>query len=69
MTPETRSPEERAKQVWLLRSDADIAPNVLSMAAHLVETTAVGSGDRVLDIGCGTGNVAMEYRLTTVTVG
>lgn len=53
------SPEERTKQVWSLGSYADIAPNFLPMAAHLVEAADVSTTDRVLDVGCGTGNVAI----------
>lgn len=59
MTPETTSAEERARRVWSLGSYADIAPHFLSMAAHLVDSVDVGSNDTVLDIGCGTGNVAV----------
>lgn len=59
MSPETTSPEEQAKRVWSLGSYSDIAPNFLSMAAHLVETVDVSATDSVLDVGCGTGSVAI----------
>lgn len=59
MASETPSPDERAKQVWSLGSYSDIAPYLLGMAAHLVESTAVNPNEAVLDIGCGTGNVAI----------
>lgn len=54
-----QTPEERARQVWALGSYAEIAPHFLGMAAHLVESSGVGPGDGVLDVGCGTGNVAI----------
>jgi SAM-dependent methyltransferase len=59
MTPETLSPDERAKRVWSLGSYSDIAPNFLGMASHLVETAGISATDTVLDIGCGTGNAAI----------
>ncbi|WP_276256328.1 class I SAM-dependent methyltransferase [Halomontanus rarus] len=59
MTREASSPEEQAKRVWTLGSYSDIAPHFLSMAARLVDATDVSSNDAVLDVGCGTGNVAI----------
>lgn len=59
MTSETPSPDERAKRVWSLGSYSDIAPYFLGMAAHLVDSTGVDANDSVLDVGCGTGNVAI----------
>ena len=59
MTQEVPSPEERAKRVWTLGSYSDLAPHFLSMAARLVKTTNVSANDTVLDVGCGTGNVAI----------
>lgn len=59
MTPEILSPDERAKRVWSLGSYSDIAPNFLGMAAHLVEAAGISATDTVLDVGCGTGNVAI----------
>lgn len=50
--------EEQIRRVWTLGSYSDVGQNFLSMAAHLVDA-AVGSGDRVLDVACGTGNVAI----------
>ena len=53
------SSKEHVKRVWTIGSYSDIAPNFLSMAAHLVEAAGVGSNHHVLDIACGTGNVAI----------
>lgn len=49
----------RARRVWSLGSYADIAPTFLSMAAHLVSVGNVDTDDAVLDVACGTGNVAI----------
>jgi len=47
------------RRVWTLGSYPDIGQTFLSMAAHLVEATAVDPDDSVLDVACGTGNVAI----------
>lgn len=51
--------QEQMQDVWSSGSYEEIAPNYLSMAGKLVERTAVDDGDEVLDIGCGTGSVAI----------
>jgi len=45
--------------VWTADSYGALASNYLSMAGHLVERTAVTADDEVLDVGCGTGSVAV----------
>ena len=52
-------PAERARHVWSIGSYSSIAPDFLPMAAHLVRAADVEAGDRVLDVACGTGNVAI----------
>lgn len=59
MASEPPSPDERARRVWSLGSYSDIAPHFLGIAAHLVESTDVRQTEAVLDVGCGTGNVAI----------
>lgn len=51
--------EEHVKHVWSLGSYPDIGRTFLSMAGHLVDAAEVDSTDEVLDVACGTGNVAI----------
>lgn len=51
--------KEHVKRVWTIGSYPDIGPTFLSMAAHLVDAASVEADDRVLDVACGTGNVAI----------
>lgn len=53
------SSDEAVTRVWTLGSYPDVGRNFLSMAAHLVESAGVDANDRVLDVACGTGNVAI----------
>lgn len=62
------SSEEQVTQVWTLGSYADIGPTFLPMAGHLVDAAGVESGHRVLDIACGTGNVAITAGRRGATV-
>jgi ubiquinone/menaquinone biosynthesis C-methylase UbiE len=39
-----------------------MAPNLLPATARPVNAASVDPGDRVLDVGCGTGNVALTAR-------
>ena len=52
--------EAEVREVWSSGSYAQIAPNYLPMAGQLVDRTDLGSGDDVLDVGCGTGSVAIS---------
>ncbi len=51
--------KEQVKRVWTIGSYPDIGPNFLPMAAHLVEAVDAGADQQVLDVACGTGNVAI----------
>jgi len=51
--------DEATRHVWTIGSYADIAPDFLSMGAHLVDALDVEATDEVLDVGCGPGNVAL----------
>ncbi|TYL37908.1 hypothetical protein CV102_14365 [Natronococcus pandeyae] len=52
-------PTAALEEAWSTGSYVELARNYRSMAAQLVERTAVDSSDEVLDVGCGTGNVAI----------
>jgi ubiquinone/menaquinone biosynthesis C-methylase UbiE len=45
--------------MWSLGEDTQLAQDLLPVATHLVETTAVTEDDRLLDVACGSGNVAL----------
>lgn len=60
--------ESRMHSTWERGSYDDIGRNYLSLAAHLVEATEVRAEDTVLDIGCGTGNLAITAARRGATV-
>jgi SAM-dependent methyltransferase len=54
-----RAVTELQQQVWSMGDFAHVAPIVQFVADHLVEAADVLSGDRVLDVACGSGNTAI----------
>lgn len=50
---------EQTQQEWTLGSYPNLAAVFMPIAARLVDAAAVGPNDRVLDVACGTGNVAL----------
>lgn len=69
MTESTSDADERIREEWTLGSYPTLARAFLGLAAELVDAADVGPGDRVLDVACGTGNVALtaERRGADVT--
>jgi len=49
----------KLREMWSSGEYDEMASNYYSMAGHLVERTKVLAGDEVLDVGCGTGTVAI----------
>ncbi|NHN42453.1 class I SAM-dependent methyltransferase [Halorubellus sp. JP-L1] len=48
-----------ARHAWSTGRYPSLAPNLLPAIARLVNAAGVDPGDDVLDVGCGTGNVAL----------
>jgi len=51
--------ESGAPHIWSTRQYPSLAANLLPATARLVTNAGVAAGDRVLDVGSGTGNVAL----------
>jgi SAM-dependent methyltransferase len=52
--------KERHKVLWGLGNYPEVAKILQPAAVHVVEECAVGPGTRLLDVGAGTGNLALE---------
>src|SRR3954468_5829611 len=51
-----------SNNVWSLGSYNEFAIFILPIYAHLVRLSNISSGDRVLDVACGTGNTTITAR-------
>lgn len=60
--------ERTLRQVWSTGRYPSLAPNLLQPIANLVHLGGIDPGDRVLDVGCGTGNVALTARRSGASV-
>lgn len=60
--------DDQIKSVWSRGSYPRFARTYLGMAAELVDATGVGAEDTVLDLACGTGNVAITAARRGATV-
>ena len=59
MTKSTPNSKEQTQKEWSLGAYPILAHTFLPLAARVVDAAGVGPGDRVLDVACGTGNVAL----------
>lgn len=59
---------EQVRSTWKRGSYEAVAPTYYAIAGHLVERTSVEESDRVLDVGCGTGSVAISAARTGAAV-
>lgn len=55
-------PKAAARHAWSTGRYPSLAPNMLPAVARLVSAAGVEPGDAVLDVGCGTGSVAITAR-------
>lgn len=62
MSDTSTSTKRSARHAWSTGRYPTLAPKLLPVIARLVKATSVENGDRVLDLGCGTGNVALSAR-------
>lgn len=59
MASETRTADELLEASWTAGVYDELAPRYLGMAGRLVDGAPIESGTSVLDVGCGTGSVAI----------
>src|SRR3954454_5164736 len=64
-----RELKERHRRMWGLGDYPSMARDfLLPLGERLVEAAAIGAGDRVLDVGAGTGNAAIAAAQRGATV-
>jgi SAM-dependent methyltransferase len=68
MTASGESHKAAARHAWSTGRYPTLAPNLLPAIARLVSAAGVEPGDAVVDVGCGTGNVALTARRTGAQV-
>lgn len=56
--PELSEEKQRARAVWAAGDYPSIVYQIAEMGTHTVERAEIAEGERVLDIGCGSGNNA-----------
>jgi ubiquinone/menaquinone biosynthesis C-methylase UbiE len=60
--------KERARETWAAGDYDAIADGIWAAGRVVVERTAAGPGDRVLDVACGSGNAAVQAAQAGATV-
>jgi SAM-dependent methyltransferase len=63
MIDELTDHKQTQREMWAAGDYAAFAPLVAEVGERLVARAGVGPGDRVLDVACGTGNVAIPAAL------
>src|SRR5687767_9588659 len=56
---EATEAQQAARATWAAGDFNEIAKRILAVGDDLVQRVGVGSGDRVLDVACGTGNATI----------
>lgn len=69
-TPDLAAVKQRQQQAWASGDFAVVAPRIVLVAEHLVDTADLHAGWRVLDVATGSGNAAIAAaRLGCTAVG
>lgn len=66
--PDRIERKRRAMHTWGTGAYSDVGQHFLPAIARLVDAAAVGTGDRVLDVACGPGNLALTAHRRSATV-
>jgi SAM-dependent methyltransferase len=68
MNDQLAAMKQGAKATWALGNFDEVSKQILSAGLDVITATAVGEGDEVLDVACGTGNAAIPAAERGATV-